>query len=76
MSDKEQRLSKRTETVKKRETLDEKLRKSQEESAIRKEKTLARNRKVELSNTAQDSDDSLSSSSSSNPDKQEEPTLN
>ena len=68
MSDKGRRLSKRSGAIKKRETLDEKLRKRLEESKIQKQKTLAKNRKVKLSDTAKDSDKSLSPNSSINVD--------
>ena len=59
MSDNGRRLSKRSGAVKKREALDDKLRKRQEEPKIRKQKTLAKNREVKLSDTAEDSDKSL-----------------
>ena len=73
-------LSKRSGAIKKRETLEDKLRKRQEEPKIRKQKTLAKNREVKLSETAKESDELLSSNSSVNQNAlvtkvQEEPVL-
>ena len=75
MSEDGRRLSIRTDAIKKRKNIDEKQRKRREEFDIRKQKTWASRKKVELSQTTEDSDNSLSSSSSSNSDNQEEPTL-
>ena len=56
-------------------TLDEKLSKNQEGSKIRKQKTHAKIREVKLSDTAKDSDNSLSLNPSVNSDTPQEPVL-